>query len=124
MLHCNASSTVTKSTVEVRAQESVRGVQGITTRASLDNSHMREQDFAGQVAAKSGGFGGPPINNGRVILAVADAQTVEVFKTAFAQLPASIEVVPCMGPQNVWNTVQQVRRQRVVKRNTITSCER
>jgi hypothetical protein len=86
-------------------------MQGIETRASLDMSGM--DGMRGQT-----GMGMPGMNkmmahsmrNGRVILAVTDASTADIFHNAFMQLPAQIELVPAMGAENVWITCQQVRQ--------------
>ena len=81
--------------------------RGITTRASLELSG--QHDYAAMAVGMGGakGMGGPTVNPGRVILGVTDPSSVDVFNDAFAQLPASIEVVACMGPHNVFTTCQQ-----------------
>ena len=78
---------------------------GITTRASLEFSG--QNDFA-MMGGMGKGSGGPPIHNGRVILGVIDPSNVDPFAAAFSMLPANIELVPCMGPQNIFVTCQQV----------------
>jgi hypothetical protein len=49
------------------------------------------------------------IRQGRIIVGVSDPLQGEVFRNAFTQLGAPIDCVVAMGPENVWNTCQQVR---------------
>lgn len=82
-------------------------LQGIETRASLDMSgmgnDMGNMHMGGKVAP-------PQLRQGRVIVGVTDTAQGEVFRNAYTQLGAPIECVFAMGPENVWNTCQQVRK--------------
>lgn len=51
----------------------------------------------------------PQIRAGRVIIGVAEQGHADIFRSAYAQLSTQVEVVPAMGPENVWSTCQQVQ---------------
>lgn len=86
-------------------------MQGIETRASLDMSGMdgmRGVNMGMQMPGQAKMMAAA-LRPGRVIVGVTDQALADVFRSAFAMLPAQIEVVPAMGPENVWATCQQVR---------------
>jgi hypothetical protein len=82
-------------------------LQGVETRASLDMSGMNGINGVGNMPGMYKMMGGA-IRNGRVIVGLPDPALVNVFRAAFQQLPASIEFVPAVGPENVWGMCQQV----------------
>jgi hypothetical protein len=82
-------------------------MQGVETRASLDMSGMNGMNGAGNMPGMYKMKGGA-IRPGRVIVGLPDPALANVFRAAFQQLPASIEFVPAVGPENVWAMCQQV----------------
>ena len=82
-------------------------VQGIETRASLDMSGMNG-NFSAMPTMGGMKMMAPQLRAGRVIIGVADPGHADIFRSAYAQVSSQIEVVPAMGPENVWSTCQQV----------------
>lgn len=81
--------------------------QGIQTRASLDQSGMAGH-FNSMPAMNGMKMMPPQLRAGRVIIGVAEPGHADIFRNAFTQVSQQIEVVPAMGPDNVWTTCQQV----------------